>query len=167
LLLCFPAIRSIQLASEIRNDTRRQMTEWMSQNLPAGTRILLSGGTTYLARVPQKLQGVTLRKKIGRENDHLIERLKNTHFDYILTTNLTTDRFSTNVAGRAKEKSNALKEIEKQLPLAHRIAPKFGSYGFHNPVHSLYSLKEPATTKEEVPAGGGFELSHPPGWGVK
>jgi len=175
ILFFFPAMRSFQLAADIRNDTRKQMTDWMHDNLPAGTRILLSGGTTYLARVPQKLQGVALRKKIGRENDHIADRLRATNFDYILTTSLTTGRFRTNVQGRAREVANSLREIDRDLPLVKRISAASGSYGFHNPVLSLYALKSESDKQASEPSGapqaqevkGNFELAHPPGWGVK
>ncbi|MFN8390251.1 MAG: glycosyltransferase family 39 protein [Bdellovibrionota bacterium] len=139
--LAFPLTRTLFLASELRDDTRKQMTEWMAENLPPGSRILLAGGTTYLPRVPMKFKADSARKFVGRDKTHIARSLRDSGYDYFLTTSFNDGRFSVDT-GKDSRVRDAFKRIDKAFPLAAQAKPKWGSYGFHNPTISLYSLKQ-------------------------
>ncbi len=143
-LIILPLTRSLQLASEIRNDTRKQMTRWMADNLIPGAKIVTVGGTTYLSRVPLKFVSVPIRRVIDDDNASLVDQLRSSHFDYLLTTDLAGKRFSVQNI-RRKNRSHASDEIRQNFKLVKEIAPKYGSYGFHNPTLRLYALHESAS----------------------
>jgi hypothetical protein len=40
--------------------------------------------------------------------------------------------------------------IDRNFPVVKRIAPRYGSYGFHNPTITVYSLKPDAVPVSET-----------------
>ena len=139
-----PLVRTALLASEIRIDTRRQMQIWMSDNLPPNSKILLSGG--YLFKVNPKFKSVSARKFIKKDKSTVVEDLKGSGYDYLLTSSLSGKRFNIENMSqentRALEIRNAFKKIEENFPVEKQIKPKWGSYGFHNPTFTLYKISQ-------------------------
>jgi len=144
LLLMFPTIRSAQLASELRYDTRDEMSDWLDANLAPGARILKAGGSAYLPRIPRKFTSIAAKKVIGRDKSNLIQTLQNSKYDYLITTSISTGRFSVQNLPAGNDRPlrvrQAMRTIEQNLPVVKRIAPRFGSYGFHNPTIVLYAI---------------------------
>ncbi len=140
LLMFMPLLHSLQYASELRFDTRKQMRRWMAENLPPGSKVMTMGGKVYLPAVPLRFSPVSARKVIGRDEANIVSKLKTSSYDYLLLSSLSTTRFA--VEGDAKPHlTKAYQEIKQNFPMAKQIAPRYGSYGFHNPVVSLYLLK--------------------------
>ncbi|MFN8390863.1 MAG: glycosyltransferase family 39 protein [Bdellovibrionota bacterium] len=153
LLVLFPLARSVALASEVPYDTREQMTDWLSDNLPKGTKLLVTGGSAYLPRIPHRLRAVSARKVITRDKSRMVEALRSSEYDYLITTSISTGRFSVQNLPSGNERPlavrNAMTAINRSFPVVKRIAPRFGSYGFHNPTITIYSLKEPPQGQTE------------------
>ncbi len=144
LLLFFPLLRTILLASELTYDTRAKMTDWLYDNLPPGSKIVRIGAAAYLPRIPQKLISVSAKKIIGRDKSKIVEKLKNSSNDYLVVTNFSQGRFSIQNLDkknkRAFEIRSAIREIKENFPIVKTIAPRWGSYGFHNPTITLFAL---------------------------
>ena len=140
----FPLFQTIAYASEIRDDTRLLMRSWIAQNVPAGKRVILMGGSTYLPRVPLSIESTPARKVIGRSKVDVIRRLRESGYDYLLITSPSPKRFSIRMEERAGGSRSgvrqALQEIEASFPVVQEYAPKFGTYGFHNPTLRLFDL---------------------------
>lgn len=145
LLVFFPLGRSFQLASELKYDTRNQMTDWLASNLPPGAKILKTGGAAYLPRIPLKFKSVSARKVISRDKSNIVQELRDSHFDYLLTTSISTGRFSVENLPEGNSRPlrvrQAMRTIEQNFQVVKKIAPQSGSYGFHNPTITLYALK--------------------------
>lgn len=160
MIVALPFFRTMQLATEVRLDTRKQMTRWLAENLPAGSKILTAGGTVYLARVPLKFRSKTLRSVIqkegqaakdgqeasARDDRALVVKLRESQYDYLLTSSFTVSRFSTGDE-RSLAAKTTMEEIAKNFRLAKEAVPRYGSYGFHNPTLRLFSLKERPPTE--------------------
>ncbi len=137
-MIIFPLTRSLLFASELRNDTRRKMTKWMAESLTPGSKIVLVGGKAYLSRVPLKFRAEQLRKVASGGDDNVVSELRESGYEYLLTSRIHNDRFTV----EEQEQGDSLTEVEKSFPLVKRFTPRWGSYGFHNPTISLYRLKE-------------------------
>lgn len=167
MIVALPFFRTLQLATEVRLDTRKQMTRWLAENLPAGSKILTAGGTVYLARVPLKFRSKTLRSVIQKDQEAikqdksvLVAKLRESQYDYLLTSSFTANRFS---AGdeRSLAAKTTMEEISKNFRLAKEAVPRYGSYGFHNPTLRLFSLKERPPTERAALAEGEISKSGP------
>lgn len=83
----------------------------------------------------------------------MVEALRSSEYDYLITTSISTGRFSVQNLPSGNERPlavrNAMTAINRSFPVVKRIAPRFGSYGFHNPTITIYSLKEPPQGQTE------------------
>jgi hypothetical protein len=70
-----------------------------------------------------------------------INSLKQADQDYLVLSTLFYDRYFSQIASPP-----AVRQLFRQLftyvPIITEIAPKHGTYGFHNPTLTLFSLKE-------------------------
>lgn len=141
-----PAVRTIQLASELYPDTRLKMRQYVVQNVKPGERIALVGGAVYLPRIPNRYRVTSLRKIIGGGEKDFGARLEKAQVEYLLVTEMVNRRFK---VGKFEDSRfyRMLQEIAKRYDLSAEIAPKFGPNAFHNPVLRLYHLRGPANAQ--------------------
>jgi len=144
LVIFFPAKRSIELASEIRNDTRERMAEWMIENIPHGTEILVDWWP-YSPQFPDDNFVITQMERRNIVQQFYINRLREAEQDYLMVSSLFYDRFFSQPKTSAH--SRELIRGVFRLPVIKEFAPEHGMYGFHNPTITLFSLKE---LKEET-----------------
>ncbi|MCC6953844.1 MAG: glycosyltransferase family 39 protein [Deltaproteobacteria bacterium] len=140
LLIASPMVRSIDLASELQDDTRLKSARWITENLPKRARVMLIGEVKYLPRISQvrfkqKMTGAERgRDRIG------VDALRQSESKYIVTTSLSYDRFLLQ-----PNADPVLKEIflsyDREFELLKEIRPRFGSYGFHNPTIKIYRIR--------------------------
>ncbi len=146
-LILPPLSRTLLLASEIKLDTREQMTNWIAAHLEPQSRILTMGGKVYLPRVPLKFHTKTARQEFRNRSGTIIEKLKQSGDQYLLTTRFERDDWEK--SSETKE-PNGYFEIEQNFRLVKRFTAKNGSYAFHNPTISLYALTERPDTENAL-----------------
>lgn len=140
LAVAMPLNRTVQLASEIPSDTRERMEDWMIKNLPHGSKVYLDW-KRYAPSFWQNEFEITYipRAEIIRLLE--INSLKQADQDYLVLSTLFYDRYFSQIASPP-----AVRQLFRQLftyvPIITEIAPKHGTYGFHNPTLTLFSLKE-------------------------
>ena len=143
ILIALPCVQSLSYASEIRNDTRKQMGQWLKDNLPRSTKILTSGGAVYFPREIRHYKRGSIRKIVGKDKSQIVKQLKDSGYDYLFVTRFNAgNRISVDNA----EASNAriregMKLIEAGFPVVTVFSPRFGPYGFHNPEITVYKLR--------------------------
>ncbi len=131
--------RSITLASEIRVDTRVQMTEWVNENLPAGVTIYIDH-RQYSPGLDEKKYHLLYapRARIHSELDREVLRKKGV--DYLMLSSLWYDRYYSQP--RTDERvQNIIQNVFETFPLLHEVRPRYGTYGFHNPIVRLYRVR--------------------------
>jgi len=138
LAVLLPATRSLDLARDLKNDTRTQLAEWINFNIPAGSRIavdlLVYGPAMDESRFKlEALQGSDILEKIR------IGELRRSGYDYLVISSFFRERFF-----RQKDKLGGVRELfrklDRQLPILHRVNAPSGPYGFHNPALTLYRV---------------------------
>lgn len=135
-----PLAKTIALATEIKHDTREQMTDWMRKSFPEGTKILIAGEKTYLPVIPRKFRTKSLRKVRSKDRAKIIEEIKSSGYQYLLITNLTNPRFKVEAQNESR-KAKTLRMIEANFILIKEINSQQGPNGFHNPALKLYQIK--------------------------
>jgi len=140
LVIFFPAKRSLELASEIKNDTRDTMAQWMMENIPHGTEILVD----WWPYAPQFTEGTFAITQMERSNiisQFYINRLRQNEQDYLMVSSLFYDRFFSQPKTSAVSRE-LIRELFRRVPIVKEFKPEHGMYGFHNPTITLFSLKE-------------------------
>lgn len=158
-LVSFPVVKSVGLAREIRYDTRQQMADWMSKHLPHGSRVLVD----WQPYAPAFHKG---EFKVGMfPSGKMIQSLnpnwlKTSGNDYLVLSSLVYNRFFKQPKGDGARRS-VLRRAFTEVPIIKQIRPKSGTYGFHNPVLTVFSLKreEFAKLESELARKGRGELS--------
>ncbi len=142
-LLCgaffFPFIRTLELSSEIVQDTRIETRDWMLASLPPGSRVLLEwpsyspsfkAGEFEVTYIP--LAEIMEYVSIGR--------LQKTPHDYLVISSFLYDRYFTQPNAQPARRE-VFRDLFRRVPILKQIRPTFGTYGFHNPVLTVFSLK--------------------------
>ena len=147
-MLAFPATRSFNLTSEIRSDTRYQLANWIRENIPPGSKIFLDW-KPYSPRFWENEYEVTylIRSKLFEMLDY--GYLKESGYDYLVLSSLFYDRYFTQPKSHPAARQH-LRELFTRVPIVKEFAPKHGSYGFHNPTMTLFSLKKEDFDKLET-----------------
>jgi hypothetical protein len=137
----FPLKRSFELASELKYDTRIQLSDWIDKNIPEGSKIM----TDRLSYGPllndKKYQVLNLNgSEILQDLD--VKNLRKSGFDYLILSSLFYGRYFSEpkVEPVARQR---IRELSKYFQVVNKIEPRYGTYGFHNPELILYSLKSP------------------------
>lgn len=135
-----PAIRTAELASEVPNDTRDQMSQWMIDNLPHGSTVLLDW-KPYCPRFWHDEFKVVWVPRATILNNLSIENLKSSNGDYLVLSSLFYDRYFSqpNLDPALRER---FREVFGRVPIIKEFVPKYGTYGFNNPSLTLFSLKK-------------------------
>lgn len=139
--LLSPLLRTVSLHSDMVPDTRARMAEWMSQEIPEGSRIYIDH-KTYSPRLPRGQYRVTYASSENIADGLELETLSSDGYQYLLLSSLWFDRFFS----QPRTDEVVRRKIERILrdgELVHRERAKSGTYGFHNPELLLFRLPEP------------------------
>lgn len=135
-----PLERTVQLASEIRNDTRDQMARWMVENLPRGSKVYLDW-KPYAPRFWSNEFEVIYVPRATILSNLELKNLRNAEADYLVLSSLFYDRYFSQPAPDAALRE-LFREVFERVPVLKDFSPKYGTYGFHNPDLTLFSLKK-------------------------
>jgi 4-amino-4-deoxy-L-arabinose transferase-like glycosyltransferase len=137
-LILAPAYRSIGLAQEIKPDTRVLMGQWISEHIPAGSTIMVDA-QPYSAFLPKDKFSIIPIWSIPHRRTMTADNLRRQGIQYLLLTSPSYERyFQTRSADQLiREK---FEDVFNNWELVSQISPKFGFYGFHNPVLRLYKV---------------------------
>ncbi len=139
-LVFLPLQRTVALARDLRRDTRDQMVAWMKQSVPPGSKILMDwkpycpnfhGQTFEVLHIPRAdiIEGLDIRA------------LKESGADYLVLSSLFYDRYFSQPDSVPAFRQR-IREVFNRLPVVARFEAPSGTYGFHNPTLTLFSLKD-------------------------
>lgn len=137
-LVVFPLSRSALLARDVASDTRDRLAEWMVANLPHGSKVLMDwkpycpnfhGEYFTVEHIP--------RAKIIPELS--VQRLRNSGAQYLILSSLFYDRYFSQPESAAILRQR-FREVFKEVPIVRQFNAPTGTYGFHNPTLTLFSL---------------------------
>jgi hypothetical protein len=139
-LLVAPAYRTLSLARDVRVDTRQQLAAWMKENIPAGSTVLMDWKPycPQLNRVRFKVEHIQ-RARIIPELDPGV--LRNSGADYLILSSLFYGRYFNQPESNPVLRQR-IREVFDTVPVVSQYQAPSGSYGFHNPVLTLFSLKK-------------------------
>lgn len=139
-LVASPLLRAGALASEITFDTREQMAAWMKANLPPGSKVFMDW-SPYCPRFHENEFAVEYipRAHIIPKLD--VSQLRESDADYLILSSLYYDRYFKQPESNPVLRQR-LREVFERVPVVTQIVPESGTYGFHNPVLTLFSLKD-------------------------
>ena len=151
-ILALPVRRTVQLASEIKLDTRDQMAQWMLTNLPRGSKIYLDW-KPYAPRFWHNEFEITYVPRATIIEKLLLNDLKKSGQDYMVLSGLFYERYFTQPEGEGAIRQ-LLRNVFERVPVVKEFAPVHGTYGFHNPRLTLFSLQgeDFARLEEELAA---------------
>jgi len=138
-MIGLPALRALHLASEIRDDTRDQMARWMSANLPHGSKIYLDW-KRYAPFLKSSEFEVTHIPRATILELLNIGALKESGQDYMVLSSLFYERYFSQPSSVVPERQ-IFRDVFEKVPIIREIAPRYGTYGFHNPRLTLFSLR--------------------------
>jgi len=139
-LVVLPLVRAASLASEIKSDTRDQMAAWMKDNLPPGSKVFMDW-SPYCPRFHDDSFEIEYipRARIIPKLD--LAALKESHVDYLVLSSLYYDRYFKQPESNPILRQR-IREVFERVPVVIQMTPEHGTYGFHNPVLTLFSLKK-------------------------
>lgn len=138
LMVCLPASRTLLLAREVRSDTRELMAQWIDAHVPPGSTILIDYPPYDPPISPTKFNVV--RFPPGELMKRLtVESLREDPADYVVLSSLVYDRFFSqpNESGIRRA---IIRRVFRDVPILQQFRPRHGTYGFHNPTVTLFSL---------------------------
>lgn len=137
--LLIPTMRSVNLASELMTDTRSEMAKWMTENLPRGSKVYLDW-KPYAPRFWDNEFQITYVPRATILNNLNLSNLRKSDQDYLVLSSLFYDRYFSQPHGDASLRQR-FREVFEQVPVVKQFSPQYGTYGFHNPMLTLFSLK--------------------------
>lgn len=138
-LIACPFYRSIGLAYELSPDTRVLMRDWITENVPKGSKIIVDA-QAYSAFLPQDQFVVTPMWTIDQRREMTIENLKAQEIDYILLTNKSYDRYFLTQSADQRIRVR-FEDIFQNWVLVKEMKSNFGSFGFSNPELRIYKVE--------------------------
>jgi 4-amino-4-deoxy-L-arabinose transferase-like glycosyltransferase len=142
-LLC-PLGKTALINASLSKDTRIMATEWINENLEQDATIGIDS-PVYGPR-PSRHRFTVFHKE--RLYGTSFEDLEENNTDYVVLNNFKSDRF--NYCYRNSEHAQQAylyyRELEDRYELVKEIRPAFKlqSYGFHNPIISIYKVRTPS-----------------------
>lgn len=134
-----PLYRSITLASEIYPDTRLQMRDWMIQNLPKGSTVVMDWKPYNPSFKEDEFKVIYIPREDIISNLR-ISNLKSLSADYIVLSSLYYGRFfdQPNAEPAFRE---VFRKVFSTFTTVKTFEANHGTYGFHNPKLTLLDLK--------------------------
>lgn len=140
-LILVPALRTFELARDLIPDTRREMGKWIEENLPLSSKLYFDWRpySPDLGREP--FFKVTYINRPDYFTRLKIGDLKRSGQDYLVVSSMSYGRFFTE-----PNSSPAVRVIYRTLvehyPIIHEVSAPSGTYGFANPILTLFSLRK-------------------------
>ncbi len=153
-LCLLPMLRSLDLARDIKDDTRLQAARWMIEHLPKGSPIYLDW-QPYTSYFTEDQFNVEFVFREGVVDLLTLTALKESGKKYLLISSLFYDRYFSDPNGDRAAKAR-LRGIFQGVPIIKEFLAPSGTYGFHNPRLTLFSLDpaEFAKLDAEIAAKG-------------
>lgn len=134
-----PVFRTVTLTSEIKPDTRTQMAQWMTANLSDGSWVFLDFGpyAPHFSNdefMTDPIMGWAEYAKLDPD------ALRHSGRDYLVLSSLSYERYFTE-PGYKRRLREWFKTVFEVVPIIKEFRPAHGTYGFHNPTLTLFSLK--------------------------
>jgi len=133
-----PMHRSVTLASEITDDTRERMARWMKENLPKGSKVYIDL-RSYNSHLLEDDFDITYSRSSQVHRDLTRDELLRQGQDYLLLSSLWWDRYFSQPRSDAPVQK-VIREVFRTIPIEKEITSQYGTYGFHNPTITLFSL---------------------------
>lgn len=139
-LVIFPLIRSAYLARDLSYDTRDQLASWMKANIPEGSKVLMDwkpycpnfhGEFFQVEHIP--------RARIIPELD--VQSLRTSGANYLVLSSLFYNRYFSQPESQPVLRQR-FREVFQRVPVVIQFEAPSGTYGFHNPTLTLFSLSE-------------------------
>ena len=132
-------LRSYHLAAELQHDTRDEMGAWMVKNLPINSEVYLDW-KRYGPTLPEGVFKVTYipRAKLVETLD--INKLKSSGKSYLVLSSLFYDRYFSQPHPHVTVRER-IRQVFERVPIVKEFRPEHGTYGFHNPTLTVFSLK--------------------------
>jgi hypothetical protein len=133
-----PMARSVSLAKDIGHDTRDQLAAWMREHLPAGSKVLMDwkpycpnfhGEHFVVDHIP--------RARIILELD--VSALRESGAQYLVLSSLFYNRYFSQPESQPTLRQR-FREVFQRVPIIKQFEADSGTYGFHNPTLTLFSL---------------------------
>jgi len=112
----------------------------MKANLPPGSKVFMDW-SPYCPRFHENEFAVEYipRAHIIPKLD--VSQLRESDADYLILSSLYYDRYFKQPESNPVLRQR-LREVFERVPVVTQIVPESGTYGFHNPVLTLFSLKD-------------------------
>lgn len=135
-----PLVRSVNLASELGDDTRKRMKEWMVNNLEKGSTVLVDW-KPYSPRFFDDEFNVVYLNRAEIITELGIENLLSKNADYLVLSSLFYDRYFSqpNTLALHREQIN---QVFRKLKTVKQMEAKYGTYGFNNPKLVLFDVNK-------------------------
>lgn len=142
LAVLMPAVRSMELASELVPDTRRIMGDWIASNIPAGSKLYFDWRpySPDIETKDRELFTISYITKSDYFNRLKPRELESAGQDYLVISTMAYARFFTE-PNSSPAVRGIYRELVARYPIVHEVRAKSGSYGFSNPVLTMFSLK--------------------------
>lgn len=138
LLVLLPGIRTWKLASEVKNDTRDQMAVWMNQHLAPGSTVMIDW-KPYAPKLSPERYNIEYVHRANIIPNLDIKNLKTSGADYLILSSLFYDRYLSQPESEPHLRQR-IREVFQRVPIVKDFKPENGTYGFHNPRLTLFSL---------------------------
>lgn len=139
-VVVLPAVRSLQLARDLKPDTRDLMSDWISKNIPDGSKILLDLPAYQAPLSNEKFEVLELtRNTILEELDPTF--LRKSGADYLLLSSLFYDRYFSQ-PGISPHLRGIIRKVFKTFEIEQEFEARSGTYGFNNPKLTLFRIRE-------------------------
>lgn len=131
-------IPSLLLAREVPNDTRNIMRDWMLQNIPAESKIMIDA-IPYTPAFPENQFEIMRLANPEERRGMTIDSLKEQGVQYVLVTSLSYERyFHTRTSDQIIRRR--FEELFSKGEIIFEVVPKYKTYGFHNPTLRLIKI---------------------------
>lgn len=139
LLIGAPLLRTLQLARDLSQDTREIAAQWLLENVPEHSKVLIDWQPYGPNLPPEKLPSENILR-INVLKKLTPQALKDSGADYLVLSSLFYDRYFTQPFANPVFQ-NRFKVVFSRVPILKEISAPSGSYGFHNPRLTIFSLK--------------------------
>ncbi|MCO6430682.1 MAG: glycosyltransferase family 39 protein [Deltaproteobacteria bacterium] len=143
LVLWGPASYSWQHSQSIKNDTRWQAREWVSKNVPKGSKVLIDWHFYSAPLLDRDYKVMEFKSKEGNKLLRSLSKdsLISSEYDYLILSSFFYGRFL-NPLYRAHNLSHRFKELFSEMKPVKVFKESSFSYGFHNPDILVFRLKK-------------------------